>query len=89
MTAEWTEDALDRLADIYVAAAPSERDAVVRCVGLINSRLAADPWDVGESRGPRRRVWFVYPLVVAFDLLPSGTVLVNHVAKLKTGTQRG
>lgn len=85
MSVEWEEPTLDRLADIYVEAAPAERDAIARCVERINAQLALDPWTPGEDRGPGRRVWFHPPLVVGYDLLPGGVVLVNHVARTKGG----
>lgn len=88
MTVEWQEDALDRLADIYVAAAPADRDEIGRCVEHINARLASDPGGLGESRSPGRRVWFTPPLVVVFDLPVGGGVVVTHVARLK-GTPGG
>jgi hypothetical protein len=83
MTVEWQEHALDRLADIYVAVSPGERDGIVRCVEQTNARLAVDPMHLGESRGPNRRVWFNHPLPVVYDLIPGGGVLVIHVARLK------
>ncbi len=80
----WKEVALDRLADIYVAAPTStERDSIARRVERINAQLAAHPWGLGEDRGPHRRVWFTPPLMVVYDLPPGGGVVVIHVAKLK------
>ncbi len=83
MSARWQEDALDRLADIYVDVTPVERDAIVQCVDRINARLAVDPAFLGESRGLNRRVWFNHPLMVVYDLQPGGGVVVIHVARLK------
>lgn len=83
MSVEWEEPTLDHLADIYVEATPAEREAIAQCVERINARLAVDPWTPGEDRGPGRRVWFSHPLVVGYDLVPGGGVLVNHVARLK------
>lgn len=80
----WEEDALERLADIYVEApTPADREAIARCVERINAQLAVDPWSPGEDRGPGRRVWFSHPLVVGYDLPPGGGVVVYHVAPLK------
>ena len=84
MSVEWEEPTLDRLADIYLEApTPADREAIARCVERINAQLAVDPWTPGEDRGPSRRVWFSHPLVVGYDLVPGGGVLVNHVARLK------
>ena len=80
MIVEWNENALDRLADIYVAITPTERETVVRCVERTTARLGVDPGFFGESRGGIRRVWFNRPLMVVYDLLRGGGVLVVHVA---------
>ncbi len=83
MSVEWKEDALDLLADIYVASSPAERDSIDRCVTRINARLAADPQTLGESRGSSNRVWFSPPLMVGYHLVPGGGVVVFHVARCK------
>ncbi|MBX9626907.1 MAG: hypothetical protein K2X82_24110 [Gemmataceae bacterium] len=83
---EWEDAILDRLADLYVAEPdPAVREAIARCVEAINRRLAADPWTLGESRGPGRRVWFHPPLLVGYELLPGGRVRVFHVNRSKDG----
>lgn len=83
MTVEWTDRALDQLADIWVAATPAERAVIEQTVGAINARLAHDPASVGESRPNSRRVWFRHPLVVIFRMIPGGGVIVSHVARLR------
>ena len=83
MNVEWHEVALDRLADIYVAALPHERDPLAECVAQMNARLALDPSNLGESRSARRRVWFNPPLMTVYDLIPGGGVLVVHVARIR------
>ena len=80
MIVEWDGQALDRLADIYVALTPAEREVVVRCVERTTARLHIDPGFIGESRGGNRRVWFNRPLMVVYDLPRGGGVLVVHVA---------
>ena len=69
MHVEWTGAALDRLADIYVAAAVADRDEIEATTRRINATLAADPDVLGESRSGRSRVWFEYPLMVCFEHL--------------------
>jgi plasmid stabilization system protein ParE len=83
MTVEWTDYALDQLADIWVTITPAERDVIEQTVDAINARLAVDPSSVGESRADNRRVWFRHPLVVIYRLVPGGGVIVSHVAKLR------
>ena len=46
----WLESALDKLADIYVAADTLERERIAAGVEAFNAQLAADSLDVGESR---------------------------------------
>lgn len=82
MWVEWKEYALDRLADIYVAADPADRDDIERTVEQINAALAADPRNLGESRATaNQRVWSSDPLTVTFLIVPNdGKVIVYHVA---------
>jgi hypothetical protein len=47
MSVECEANTLDRLADIYVAATPAERDIIAECVEQINARLTI-------NRRPRR-----------------------------------
>lgn len=85
MNVIWTEDALDRLADAYVALALDEQRDLERAVGEINGRLASEAPALGESRGTaRRRVWFARPLVVQFDFRSApAEVVVFHVNLLR------
>jgi hypothetical protein len=47
----WRLAMLDRLADLYVAAAdPGHRDRIAAGVEAFNRQTANDPFDVGESR---------------------------------------
>jgi hypothetical protein len=82
MIVEWTESALDRLADLFVSADLAEQDLIEAAVKRINAALAADPWDLGESRSSGWRVWFVDPLMVIFRVSQAGgRVIVSHVAR--------
>jgi hypothetical protein len=49
MSVEWEEDALDRLADIYVAATPAEREVIARSAGQINASANRNPKPTGSS----------------------------------------
>ena len=82
MTVEWEEAALDRLADFYVAVTSEMREVIAAGIERINVQLARDPHELGEDRGPGRRDWFSAPLVVVYDLLEGGLVLVIHVSLL-------
>jgi hypothetical protein len=85
MRAEWTEYGLDQLADIVVTLNLDDQDAVERAVIKINTELARDPWELGESRASMaHRAWFVPPLVVQFQIFPGDAIaLVQHVAYRK------
>jgi hypothetical protein len=66
MSAEWTEYAVDRLADIYTAADPADRDGIATGGERITAQLAADPWTIGESRSRGQRVWSAHRRMVAY-----------------------
>ena len=84
MRVEWTSRGLDRLADIYVAATPADRDDIEATTRRINAALAVDPSVLGESRSGGWRVWFEYPLMVLFCIFPAQqVVVVTHVARLR------
>jgi hypothetical protein len=72
VTVDGHDPALDQLASIFVTATPDDRVEIELRVHRINAQPAADPWTVGESRGPNRRAWFTAPLVGVYDL-PLGT----------------
>ncbi len=83
MQVEWTDESLDTLADFYVAADVESRLVIELAAERINRELAQNPLEHGESRDSLyRRVWFVPPLVVIFDVVMSeGKVVVNHLAR--------
>ena len=65
-TVVWRTTALDRLADLYVAASSAERERMAAGVEDLNTQLARDPLAVGESRDADRRVAFPDLLVVRY-----------------------
>jgi hypothetical protein len=67
----WSDTALDRLADLYVTAAPTERDEVVAAAEAVYRELGAESAERGESRGGRVRVTFFGRLTVFFQT-PTG-----------------
>ena len=64
----WLESALDKLADIYVAADTLDRERIAAGVETFNAQLAADPLDIGESRVGGYRVAFPPLLQVYFHV---------------------
>jgi len=78
----WRDVALDRLADVFVAADPAVRDRIERAVAGLNTRLAADPFAEGESRDRGQRIAFIDQLVVHFEVdAAAGTVRVYYAAR--------
>jgi hypothetical protein len=49
-TVEWTDYALDQLADVFVSLDLNTQDQLSKAVEVLNRRLAIDPLDEGESR---------------------------------------
>jgi hypothetical protein len=83
MRVEWTDAALDRLADLFVAADPAVREAIEQSVIGINNKLAVDPWDLGESRATvYRRAWSTQPLFVIFHIIPAESLVVVQTVNL-------
>ena len=83
MRVEWTDAALDRLADLFVAADSTTRETIERCVVGVNAKLAADPWDLGESRATvYRRAWSAQPLFVVFPIIPADDLVVVQSVNL-------
>jgi hypothetical protein len=62
----WRTETLDRLAELYVAAAPADRDRMAAGVDALNRRLAEHPLGEGESRDGSIRITFTALLMVRF-----------------------
>jgi plasmid stabilization system protein ParE len=76
----WSNDALDLLADIYVAATPAERARIAAGVEALNARLRSDPINEGESRPNGRRLTFAPLLAVVFRVSTANRIVrVTHV----------
>lgn len=65
-TVAWLDEALDGLADVYVALDLTEQDRVAAAVEALNARLVNDPLDEGESRSGGFRITFIDRLAVTF-----------------------
>jgi hypothetical protein len=65
-TVVWKKKALDRLAEIWLAA--SDQSDVSDAANGIDQHLANDPWTHGESRDQDVRVFFVPPLAVLYSI---------------------
>jgi hypothetical protein len=79
---DWDERTRDRLADIYVAATPHEREIIAIEIERLERALQRDPLEVGESRVPFIRVVSCGPLVIWFQVNAEATkVRVFHVTR--------
>ncbi len=77
----WTEEALNELAEIYVAATVEERERMARGVDALNARLRNDPLTEGESRTGGLRMTFSDLLSVWFRLTGPRAVRVIRVQR--------
>lgn len=76
----WKERALDLLADIYAVLPLTEQRELSAHVEFVNHELSEHGWELGESRGDNRRMWFTDWLVVSYNLIPGGGVRVAFVS---------
>jgi hypothetical protein len=64
----WLQTALDELAEAWIHADSLIRQEITRASKEIDRKLQSDPNQQGESRPQGRRVFFQYPLGVAFEV---------------------
>ncbi len=84
MRVTWTEDALDKLADIYITLSVDDQREVARTVLRMNRLLAIHPEQLGESRDGWERIWFEGRLMTRFEIIPAESeVVVNDVTLLR------
>ncbi|HZV04722.1 MAG TPA: hypothetical protein VE999_06535 [Gemmataceae bacterium] len=81
---DWLEVALDELTTLWMQADATQRQAITAASHAIDQRLSSDPHNEGESRPGGRRITFVAPLAVRFQVEPDGqTVTVLHVSMFR------
>ncbi len=80
MFVTWKQRALDRLADIYVTLTLPEQRQLAAHVEWVNRELTEHAWELGESRGADRRIWFTDWLVVSYFLIPGGGASIFFVS---------
>ena len=64
----WSNTALDQLAEAYITSSAEDRVQMAAAVEALNTRLRADPLEVGESRAGAFRVVFVPRLAILFHV---------------------
>jgi hypothetical protein len=77
----WPDDALDRLADAYLAARADGRgDEFNQAVGAMEAALAHDPVALGEARAGLIRVLYDLPASLLYRVdEPNRTVVILDV----------
>ncbi len=86
MTVVWRPEALDQLAEGYVALPLLEQRALADTVERVVRELAARPLDLGESRDPvgpgvQLRFWCQPPLSVWFFVSAQGVEVASVVVR--------
>jgi hypothetical protein len=79
----WRRVVLDMLADHYITLPLADQRLAAAGVASLNSRLASDPFEVGEGRDDDSdRIAFLPLLCVSFEVDPaSRTVRVTGVSR--------
>jgi len=77
---EWLQTAMDELGHVWMQADSALRKAITVASHQIDKRLQSDPENVGESRPGNRRIEFIAPLAVIFQVdATNNTATVLHV----------
>jgi len=81
---EWLQEAYNELLEIWLAADSELRAEITTATHTLDTHLATDPNQVGESRSGDGRIAFVPPLAVLFELQPSNQIVwVLHVWSIR------
>lgn len=81
-TVTWIDAALTEFSNIYSASALDDQRRMAAGIESLFSRLADDPFEVGESRGGALRIAFPPLLAVRFRVDPAArTVRLSWVAR--------
>jgi len=72
----WNDASKDQLTEFYVSLSLDEQRTLAHHVVGINGQLQERGWELGESRGANRRLWFTEWLVVSFVFTAFGIEVV-------------
>jgi hypothetical protein len=64
----WLRRAIDQLTDLWLKADSELREAITKAAHQIDQELKSNPEEVGESRPDGRRIHFVQPLAILFEV---------------------
>ncbi len=82
---ERLETALDELTTLWMQADSNQRQSITRASHLLEGRLSQNPANEGESRPGGRRITFLPPLAVRFQIEPNKqTVTVLQVRMFRS-----
>jgi hypothetical protein len=77
---EWTQEALNELAGVWMLADQAARRAITEATQQIDRQLTTDPFGSSESRTEALRILFESPLGISFEVDQDGrTVQVAGV----------
>ncbi|HWE35965.1 MAG TPA: hypothetical protein VG406_05275 [Isosphaeraceae bacterium] len=65
---EWTPEALNDLAGVWMVADQDARRAIIGATNRIDEQFASDPFGTSESRSDDLRILFESPLGVSFEV---------------------
>lgn len=81
---EWLESVVDQLANSWLDANPQMRQSITAAAHQIDQELCDDPSNHGESRDRSRRIHFVKPLSVTYEVdTQKRLVTVLHICVYK------
>ncbi len=84
--AEWLQEAVGELADIWTRADSQSRQAITEATHNLDRELQTDPFRESESREGEVRVSFARPLGVLFDVdAEQRIVWILHVWSFRQG----
>ena len=69
---EWLQSALDELTNLWMQADTTQRKDITAASQVIEKRLRDNPASEGESRSEDRRITFIPPLAVRFQIEKDG-----------------
>ena len=67
----WIDEAMDQLADAFVAATTKDRERIAASIESLNLLMRDDPFEVGESRDGTFRIAFSPLVSIIFNVSTS------------------
>src|SRR5688572_16292429 len=64
----WSRRAIDQVTTLWMDNDSAVRSAITKAVHQIDQQLKSSPAKLGESRPDRRRIHFIQPLAILFEV---------------------